>query len=557
MADPAPRVIPATSSGVPEGLFRAEPLYPSMEAPYLTSSVINNFMASSLSCSSGGGEVAGGCSGGGSANGECRMVDMRGMKVASFLMDGEELICLPQVFELFLKHLVGGLHTVYTKLKRLDITPVVCTVEQVRILRSLGAIQPGVNRCKLITRRDFETLFNDCANTSLKSGRLPKHSLGMSQDNAYLLPHSVPNLLSPDLTTQTGGSESSWDKNMIQPTLDVHGIQHEISHASMIGQTDIGDAPIPNQLSQNTLLNNRLELPFLMMPHPLLPVSLPPASVAMAMNQMNHLNTIANMAAAGQTHSPHSRAEASAVKEQMAESPSLDHSLEEVQYPVSQTYSQSSSSESSSPSQVDHHSERMEEVPVNVPMMRSHLENIQLTSGQALPQGFPGPFIYADNFSSVETLLMNVQGLLKVALDNTRIQEKQFQQEKKELRMELFREREIRENLERQLTVELQNKNTMQKRLKKEKRAKRKLLEALEFESKRREQVEQVLKQNTTADSSLSILDDTGIQNVDVESTGIPHDTTAMEGHIPQCFRLAPGCALSSPYGLPGIKPGK
>lgn len=43
-----------------------------------------------------------------------------------------------------------------------------------------------------------------------------------------------------------------------------------------------------------------LELPFMMMPHPLLPMGLPPASVAMAMSQMNHLNTIANMAAAAQ-----------------------------------------------------------------------------------------------------------------------------------------------------------------------------------------------------------------------------------------------------------------
>ncbi|KAF3837449.1 hypothetical protein F7725_004913 [Dissostichus mawsoni] len=46
--------------------------------------------------------------------------------------------------------------------------------------------------------------------------------------------------------------------------------------------------------------NTGLDLPFMMMPHPLLPMGLPPASVAMAMSQMNHLNTIANMAAAAQ-----------------------------------------------------------------------------------------------------------------------------------------------------------------------------------------------------------------------------------------------------------------
>lgn len=93
---------------------------------------------------------------------ECKLVEVHGVKVASFNVDGQELICLPQVFDLFLKHLVGGLHTVYTKLKRLDISPVVCTVEQVRVLRGLGAIQPGVNRCKLISRKDFETLYQDC-----------------------------------------------------------------------------------------------------------------------------------------------------------------------------------------------------------------------------------------------------------------------------------------------------------------------------------------------------------------------------------------------------------
>uniref|UniRef100_A0A3B1K939 SKI/SNO/DAC domain-containing protein n=1 Tax=Astyanax mexicanus TaxID=7994 RepID=A0A3B1K939_ASTMX len=102
-------------------------------------------------------------------NNECRMVEVRGAKLASFTVSGRELICLPQAFELFLKHLVGGLHTVYTKLKRLEITPVVCNVEQVRVLRGLGAIQPGVNRCKLISKKDFETLYNDCTNASLVS----------------------------------------------------------------------------------------------------------------------------------------------------------------------------------------------------------------------------------------------------------------------------------------------------------------------------------------------------------------------------------------------------
>uniref|UniRef100_A0A8C9CMW8 Dachshund family transcription factor 2 n=1 Tax=Phocoena sinus TaxID=42100 RepID=A0A8C9CMW8_PHOSS len=570
MAVSAPPVISATSSGtgVAGGLFRAEPLYSTPgEPPRLTPNMINSFMANNHSGSAGGG-------GSGNTNtNECRMVDMHGVKVASFLLDGQELICLPQVFDLFLKHLVGGLHTVYTKLKRLDISPVVCTVEQVRILRGLGAIQPGVNRCKLITRKDFETLFTDCTNASSRPGRPPKRSLGVLQDNARLLPHSVPGLLSPglitptgitaatmaeamklqkiklmamntlqgngsqngtesepdDLNSNTGGSDSSWDKDKMQSPLAAPGPQHGIAHAALAGQPGLGGAPTLNPLQQNQLLANRLDLPFMMMPHPLLPVSLPPASVAMAMNQMNHLNTIANMAAAAQIHSPLSRAGASVIKERIPESPSPAPSLEESHRPGSQTSSHPSSSVSSSPSQMDHHSERMEEVPVQIPMMKSPLDKIQLTPGQALPPGFPGPFIFADSLSSVETLLTNIQGLLKVALDNAHIQEKQTQQEKKELRMELYREREIRENLERQLAVELQSRTTMQKRLKKEKKAKRKLQEALEFESKRREQVEQALKQATISDSGLRMLKDTGIPDIEIQNSGTSHDSTSMQ----------------------------
>lgn len=153
-----PPVLSPTSTPGSGGLFRSDPLYTSpAESPRLTSSMINNFI------SSGGG----GGGNGNSVNNECKMVEVHGVKVASFNVEGQELICLPQVFDLFLKHLVGGLHTVYTKLKRLDISPVVCTVEQVRILRGLGAIQPGVNRCKLITRKDFEALYTDCTNARL------------------------------------------------------------------------------------------------------------------------------------------------------------------------------------------------------------------------------------------------------------------------------------------------------------------------------------------------------------------------------------------------------
>jgi len=100
-------------------------------------------------------------------------ITYKGQQVAAFLAANknptEYLLCLPQAFELFLRNLVGGLHTVYTKLKRLDIVPIVCNVEQVRILRGRGAIQPGVNRCKLLSTKDFDVLYKDC--TTNRSGR--------------------------------------------------------------------------------------------------------------------------------------------------------------------------------------------------------------------------------------------------------------------------------------------------------------------------------------------------------------------------------------------------
>ena len=42
-------------------------------------------------------------------------------------------------------------------------------VQQVRILRGLGAIQPGVNRCKLISPQEFDVLYEDCTNSRWQS----------------------------------------------------------------------------------------------------------------------------------------------------------------------------------------------------------------------------------------------------------------------------------------------------------------------------------------------------------------------------------------------------
>ncbi|KAM6949271.1 dachshund b [Aplochiton taeniatus] len=473
---------------------------------------------------------------------ECRMVEVHGVKVASFNVDGQELICLPQVFELFLKNLVGGLHTVYTKLKRLDICPVVCSVEQVRILRGLGAIQPGVNRCKLISRKDFEALYNDCTSASSRPGRPPKRcSGGGIQESPRLFHQGVPGLLSPgflshsgltaaamaelqklqkmkmmmmsfqnghdsdndDMHSNTGGSECSWDKDRLtSPSsgggggrlglVNHHPHPHHHHHHQQQQQQQQQQHGL-NSLQQQQLLANRLDLPFMMMPHPLLPVGLPPASVAMAMSQMNHLNTIANMAAAAQQMQTHSH-RAPVIKERVCDSPSPSPNDSHTPPP-----SQTSSSTSTSPDRFVYFPSISENSSLATPMRKPGAD--RLASGQAPPPGFPAPFLFADGLSSVENLLTNIQGLLKVAVENARLQDNQIQAEKRELKLELYREREMRENLERRLTSELQSRASIQKRLKKEKKAKRKLQEALEFESKRRERVEDALKHSSSSPS--------------------------------------------------------
>ncbi|XP_029486301.1 dachshund homolog 1-like isoform X4 [Oncorhynchus nerka] len=485
-------------------------------------------------------------------NNECKMVELRGAKVASFTVDGCELICLPQAFDLFLKHLVGGLHTVYTKLKRLEITPVVCNVEQVRILRGLGAIQPGVNRCKLISRKDFETLYNDCTNASSRPGRPPKRTQSVtSSENPHIMPHSVPGLMSPGTFPSSGltAAAAAAANAAIAEAMKVKKIKLEVMSGYHGNANQHGADGENGDVSSSV----GLELPFMMMPHPLIPCSLPPASVTMAMSQMNHLSTIANMAAVAQQQSLPCRMVTSVIKERVPDSPSPTPSLEDGRRPSSHPSSHRSSSVSSSPAHTESSSDRIpihqnglsmnqmnqallglspsilpgpkegdlahdmsheakrmhihkDDNPMCTPAARDSYERLSLT-GQGLPPGFPSPFLFPDGLSSIETLLTNIQGLLKVAIDNARAQEKQVQLEKTELKMELFRERELRETLEKQLAIEQKNRAIIQKRLKKEKKAKRKLQEALEYESKRREQAEQSLKQPSPSEGLRSLND--------------------------------------------------
>ncbi|XP_029962734.1 dachshund c isoform X2 [Salarias fasciatus] len=503
-------------------------------------------------------------------NNECKLVEVKGAKLASFTVKDTELICLPQAFDVFLKHLVGGLHTVYTKLKRLDISPVVCNVEQVRVLRGLGAIQPGVNRCKLISRQDFETLYNDCTNASSRPGRPPKRLQSVTEGGTH-------HMLSHSGLIHAG----------IMPPADLSALAKKIKLEAMASYHSNQQHGGPN--GENGDHNPGLvldQLPFMMMSHPLIPASLAPASVSMAMGQMNRLSTLASMANVAQLHAnPPARAPTSVIKERVLDSPSPSPSLEEAQLS-----SNHSSSVSSSPS----HTERTAEtthslhdglppsvlghspglmagaregdvasVEFNKENKRSHAdrdnsslaaqttregcdrqayskppsgregcERVSYPAGQKLPAGLHHtPFIFPEGLSSIETLLTNIQGLLRVAIENARAQEKQDQLERTELKLELVRERELRETLERQLSMEQKNRVLIQKRLKKEKRSKRRLQEALEEEVKLRDQAEHSLLHTTnTHTGHQSSAAPPHTESVTQDVNGSNHDDNRLDG---------------------------
>ncbi|CAB3223305.1 unnamed protein product [Arctia plantaginis] len=108
--------------------------------------------------------------------------------------------------------------------------------------------------------------------------------------------------------------------------------------------------------------------------------------------------------------------------------------------------------------------------------------------------------------SSTETLLRNIQGLLKVAADNARQQERQISYEKAELKMDVLREREVKDNLERQLLDEQKMRVKYHKLLKKEKKQRMMIQEHLEIELKRRHKIEEALKQSGAPSEILRIV---------------------------------------------------
>ncbi|XP_061512430.1 dachshund homolog 2 isoform X6 [Anopheles gambiae] len=516
---------------------------------------------------------------------ECKLVDYRGQKVAAFMIQGETMLCLPQAFELFLKHLVGGLHTVYTKLKRLDIVPLVCNVEQVRILRGLGAIQPGVNRCKLLSCKDFDVLYRDCTTARCLSikpperpGRPPKRGpVGLSMPTSHMPHHAqlkkhrldngefvyenghlndLPRLdKSPLLANgynappthlnhipfmQMNPHPAAGGHPLMSPGVNPHGIQRPDgsiikgqnipgmeaiarSHHTGIWENcraayeDIvkhlerlreerGDDRTPNVDHKPRDLSSQGSGP---------PLADSPNGQSPALNLSksgvgDHGGGGASGGGVGGIGGGGAGSGSGAQSERsnpISPEPSVheeDENMSEAN--ISDMEEPNDKDEDISDCDRDLHSPVPAVMPVPPDMEAHRQQALNYSSLAASVAVGAVPTGQDPSISSTETLLRNIQGLLKVAADNARQQERQTSYEKAELKMDVIREREVKDSFERQLADEKRLRALYQKRFKKERRLRMQIQERLDGERKRRVQLEDIIKASGAPAEALRII---------------------------------------------------
>ncbi|XP_058059666.1 dachshund homolog 2 [Anopheles bellator] len=531
---------------------------------------------------------------------ECKLVDYRGQKVAAFMIQGETMLCLPQAFELFLKHLVGGLHTVYTKLKRLDIVPLVCNVEQVRILRGLGAIQPGVNRCKLLSCKDFDVLYRDCTTARCLSIKPPESNSLLSHSSR---PGRPPKRGPVGLSMPA--SHMPHHAQLKKHRLDNGEFVYENGHlsgllnASRRGGPRFSSVPLDlPRLDKSPLLANGYNappthlnhIPFMQMnPHPggghhplMSPgvnphgIPRPDGSIIKGQNIpgmeaiaraayediVKHLERLREERGDDRTpgvdHKPRDLSSQGSgpplAESPNGQSPALnlskssvaDHhhhhaggggagcvggaassvALSERSNPISpepsvheedENMSEANISDTEEPNEKDEDISDCERdisspVPVSGPGgvgvpqdLESRAQALNYSSLAVAVGGVP-PGQDPTIISSTETLLRNIQGLLKVAADNARQHERQTSYEKAELKMDVIREREVKDSFERQLADEKRLRALYQKRLKKERRLRIQIQERLDGERKRRVQLEDIIKASGAPAEALRII---------------------------------------------------
>ncbi|XP_055540944.1 dachshund homolog 2 isoform X2 [Wyeomyia smithii] len=498
---------------------------------------------------------------------ECKLVDYRGQKVAAFIIQGETMLCLPQAFELFLKHLVGGLHTVYTKLKRLDIVPLVCNVEQVRILRGLGAIQPGVNRCKLLACKDFDVLYRDCTTARCLSikpperpGRPPKRGpVGLSMPATHMSHHHAAAAASQikkhrldngEFVYENGHLNASWltaitdlprlDKSpllangynappthlnhipfmqmnphpggghpLMSPGVNPHGIPRPdgsiIKGQNIPGMEAIARAAYEDIVKHLERLREERgddrTVNLEQKPRDLSSQNAPPP------DSPNGASPVLNLSKSGGDQT--SGGAPSERSNQNSPEPSVHEEDENIsEANISDTEEPNEKEEDISDCERDISSPVPATVPVSQEMesRQQALNYSSLAATAAAVAVGNVPTAQDPTHSSTETLLRNIQGLLKVAADNARQQERQTSYEKAELKMDVIREREVKDSLERQLADEKRLRGLYQKRFKKERRLRVQLKERLDAERKRRTQLEEIIKASGAPAEALRII---------------------------------------------------
>jgi len=437
------------------------------------------------------------------------MVEYRGKKIASFVINGKTMLCLPQAFEMFLKHLVGGLHTVYTKLKRLEIMPLVCNVEQVRILRGLGAIQPGVNRCKLLADTDFDELFKDC--TTQRPGRPPKRGLpfpAMSPQDAMLhFKHS----------SMMNGDHFGSNK---EARLDLHPPGYPL-HPGGGGPPHPGFSPMA--AAQFMMSHPAAQAAFL---HQGIPPPLPfPPSTSSSPDFRTGMDMHKNP-----LEEAHRHAYEDMLKkiEKLREEKTVEaKETEEATTRDDDKHKEVTTKESTGVAHATQHGEirvknfaMSEDKPADTKHTLANLsgsegDNIHTdddigdsddsTDEFSTPtinnneKGGDGLAILEEGKTGVNSmhgLLGNIQEMLRLAAQNAIQQEKQLSSQKiveGEFSTELRKEKELRASLEKQLEEVKRNGAIYLRRFKKEKKLRRKLQEELEFESKKRAQFEDAI----------------------------------------------------------------
>ncbi|XP_014250291.1 dachshund homolog 2 isoform X2 [Cimex lectularius] len=490
---------------------------------------------------------------------ECKLVDYRGQKVAAFIIAGDTMLCLPQAFELFLKHLVGGLHTVYTKLKRLDIVPLVCNVEQVRILRGLGAIQPGVNRCKLLSCKDFDILYRDCTTArwhlqssnriyTRKPGRPPKRapvglSLAASHLSQQIKKHRMDNGDYPSSGYENGHISGP---RLEKSPLLANGYNHPPTHLNHMQFMQLNH---PGS-GHTAILNPGLQHHLIKPPPPIEALS---RSGIWENCRAAYEDIVKHLERLREERGENERALALDQKQPRdlslhngnhynsssnGQSPVLNLSKSVGEQSCSdggQTGPEDEDEEDDNPSDPEDDEEDKDQdlsdtgEGVNSSgAVSPHALNYSAALGTT--GGGPSAPTSDPTISSTETLLRNIQGLLKVAADNARQQERQINYEKAELKMDVLREREVKDSLERQLLDEQKVRMVYQKRFRKERKARRRLQDQLEIEMKRRSQLEEALKAAGAPPEALRVLSESCAQSASQTTGGSGGSATAAGG---------------------------